>query len=251
MPPAGESDAPVAAPRWPARGSRRRTRLRRSGPPRGRLRGRRCASRTACSPAVGQRQHHVGPQRLHELAAPPNDAPGDHPGAHRLCDLHRRGPDAAGRAEHQHRLARPQRAAVVPARSTSCGSCPAAQPLPRHRGQPGSGTRFPAERPPAPRSRRASSDAETRCPGANPDRPARTATTPATSMPGTNGGGTFSWYSPLHQQQIGKADAGGTDVDDDDRSPPRGRRRRRRCRTSPDGPEAPARQGFHPTLSRG
>ena len=63
-------------------------------------------------PAVGQRQHDIGAQRLHELDGLRAVHHGDHLGAQRLCDLHRRRADAAGRSQHQHRLARPQGAAA-------------------------------------------------------------------------------------------------------------------------------------------
>ena len=58
-------------------------------------------------PPVGQRQHHVGAERLDELDGTRSVHHRDHLGAQRLCDLDGCRTDTAGRPEHQHRLTRP------------------------------------------------------------------------------------------------------------------------------------------------
>src|SRR5580693_3314043 len=47
-------------------------------------------------------------------------------------------------------------------------------------------------------------NAETRSPTLKPDAVGAERTTPAASMPGTNGGGNLSWYSPLLSSRSGK-----------------------------------------------
>ena len=42
---------------------------------------------------------------------------------------------------------------------------------------------------------------------------------PATSLPGTNGSGGLSWYSPARLQNLGEGDAGGVHVDHHARCP--------------------------------
>jgi hypothetical protein len=63
-------------------------------------------------PAIGQRQHHVGAQRLDELCGVRPVHHRDHLGAQRLCDLDSGRADAARRPQNQHRLAGTERAAL-------------------------------------------------------------------------------------------------------------------------------------------
>ncbi len=93
-------------------------------------------------PAVGQRQHDVGTQRLHELDAPAGGAPSRSPWRPAPLRSERR----PSRRRRPSRAPAPSRPAAArrggPARSTSSGSCPAARRPRRRRCRPGCGVRL-------------------------------------------------------------------------------------------------------------
>ena len=197
------------------------------------------ASRTALAQPSVSGMTASGPNDGDEIqcALPVHD--GDHPGAHRLGDLDRRNAHATGRSQHQHRLAGSQRGAALVGEEHGV-----VVDQQRNRfcviefDRAAAERRSPA-RPPARRSRRACWRPKPDRRPRTPNRPVPQPPRPRLPCPAMNGGGTFSWYSPLVSSRSGKhTPAARTSMSTI--APRPGRQRRGRpCRTSPTDPKAP------------